>query len=154
MSSPDPLRELLLRQVDDTLKSWREAELHRTPKGGWVRTIRGALGMSAAALARRVGITPPGVRKLERAEADGTITLKSLNKLAEALNCDVRYALVPRKPLAEILYDRAKEVATSNVDPVAHTMALEAQGAGEEHRRREIETWARFFLNGSRRELW
>lgn len=96
----------------------------------------------------------PSVRKFEQAEADGAITLRSLHKLADALNCDLRYALVPRKPLAEILLDRAREVAKSNVDPVAHTMALEAQGVSEEHRRQQIESWTRRFLTGPRRELW
>ena len=153
MSSPE-LRDLLLRQVDESLRTWREAELSRLPKGGWVRTIRSALGMSTAALARRLGIKAPSVRKFEQAEADGAITLRSLQKLADALNCDLRYALVPRKPLAEILIDRAREVAKSNVDPVAHTMALEAQGVSEEHRHQQIETWTRRFLAGPRRELW
>jgi predicted DNA-binding mobile mystery protein A len=153
MSAPD-LRDLHLRQVDQSLRTWREAELSRPPKGGWVRTIRGALGMSTAALARRLGVKPPTVRKFEQAEADGAITLKSLQKLAEALNCEVRYALVPRKPLSEVIHDRAREVAKSNVDPVAHTMALEAQGVSEEHRRQEIEAWARLLLSGPRRDLW
>lgn len=154
MASSPELRDLLLKQVDESLRAWREAELPRPPKGGWARTIRSALGMSTAALARRLGIAASSVRQLEKSEADGAITLRSLEKLADALNCDVRYALVPRKPLPEVLLDRARDVAKSNVDPVAHTMALEAQGVSEEHRHREIEIWARHILRGSRRDLW
>ena len=154
MGSNQQFRELLLSQVEEFLVAWRKTELSRTPKGGWVRTIREALGMSTTALARRLGMTPPGARKLERAEVEGTITLNSLRKLADALNCDVRYALVPRKPLGEILHDRAEEVARAHIDPVAHTMSLEAQGVSEGHRDEQIKTWTRMLLSGSRRELW
>jgi len=66
------------------------------------------LGMSAAAFARRLGMSPAGVRKLEGAEASYTITLASLRKLAQALDCELQYALVPRTSLVQHVKDRAE----------------------------------------------
>lgn len=65
--------------------------------------------MSSNALGRRIGISAQGVRKLEIAEAEGTITLRTLSKLAHGLDCDVRYVLVPRTSLIEQVARRAQE---------------------------------------------
>jgi predicted DNA-binding mobile mystery protein A len=83
--------------------------------------------MTAAALARRLGMSNAGVRKLEKAEADEVITLASLRKLANALDCELQYALVPRTSLEQTLKQRALQVARDRLRPVAHSMSLEDQ---------------------------
>jgi predicted DNA-binding mobile mystery protein A len=72
------------------------------PPAGWLRAIRKALGMTSGVLAGRLGVTASGARKLERAEAADAITLGTLRRVAEALDCDLQYALVPRRPLREM----------------------------------------------------
>ena len=57
--------------------------------------------MSSAQLAKRMNVSPQFVRKLEKGEADDTITLASLRRVADALECKVVYALVPEKYLEE-----------------------------------------------------
>jgi len=47
------------------------------------------------------------VRKLEQAEANGTITLNTLARLAEGMDCEVHYVLVPRTRLVEQVLRRA-----------------------------------------------
>ena len=42
-----------------------------------------------------MGVTQPTVQRLELSEAEGAIQLKSLRRAAEALDCDLVYALVP-----------------------------------------------------------
>lgn len=70
------------------------------PRCGWTKTVRLAMGMSSTALGGRLDETRvQGVRKLEQAEADGTITLKTLARLVQGLNCEVCYVLVPRTSL-------------------------------------------------------
>lgn len=148
-------RDLLLMQVDESLERWQMAKLPKPPANGWIRTIRGALGMTAPALARRLGITQDGVRKLEKAEAEHRITLASLEKIAEALDCEVQYALVPRKPLPDMLMEQARRVAAAQLKPVAHTMALEDQAVEPSTTRKQVESWAKLLLNQrSRRDLW
>lgn len=80
------------------------------------------------ALGRRLGISHSGVRKLEQAEATDAITLASLRKLAQALDCELHYAFIPKRPLNKVIDDRALEVARERMRQVAHHMALEAQG--------------------------
>jgi len=120
-------RDLQLQQMDVLLKTWRAAQLSARPRSGWVRAVRESLGMSAAAFARRLGMSPAGVRKLEGAEASDTITLASLRKLAQPLDCELQYALVPRTSLVQQVKDRAEIVARERLRPIAHSMALEYQ---------------------------
>jgi predicted DNA-binding mobile mystery protein A len=145
---------LMLSQIDARLAPWRRQHAESPPRGGWLRAIREALGMSAAQLAKRLGIAQQAVAKLERNEAAGKITLASLERVARALGCRVTYAIVPEKPLAEMRRARALVLADSLIKPVAHTMELEAQGVSEKETRRQRKELADEFLRGSPRKLW
>lgn len=147
------LHRLQLRQLDATLEKWRISHLPGRPASGWVRAIRKTLGMSSSALAQRVHVSDSAIRKLEQSEADGAITLASLRRMAEALDCELQYALVPRKPLKDIMSERALEVARQHVGTVAHHMALESQSVDDEVVREQIKEVAEQLLRKPR-ELW
>ncbi len=147
-------RDLQLQQMDALLEAWRGSQLSARPRSGWVRAIREAMGMSAAAFARRLGMTPVGVRKLESSEASDTITLASLRKLAQALDCELRYALVPRTSLLQQVKDRAERVARERLSPIAHSMALEDQAVQVLQNKLQLELAIKDLIEGSRRELW
>lgn len=140
--------------MDALLETWRTAQLSARPRSGWVRAIRESLGMSAAAFARRLGMTPVGVRKLESAEASDAITLASLRKLAQALDCELQYALVPRNSLLQQVRDRAEIVARERLRPIAHSMALEDQAVQGPQNKLQLEAAIKELIEGSRRELW
>jgi predicted DNA-binding mobile mystery protein A len=101
------------------------------PRAGWIRTIREALGMTATQLARRMGVAQPTVTKLEQSEVAGRIQLDSLRRVAAALDCELVYALVPRRPLQEIVETRRRLVAGREYARAAHGLALE-DGLDEE----------------------
>lgn len=147
-------RDLQIQQMDALLETWRTAQLSARPRSGWVRAIRESLGMSAAAFARRLGMTPVGVRKLESAEASDAITLASLRKLAQALDCELQYALVPRNSLQQQVRDRAEMVARERLRPIAHSMALEDQAVQGPQSKLQLEVAIKDLIEGSRRELW
>jgi predicted DNA-binding mobile mystery protein A len=147
-------RDLQIQQMDALLETWRTAQLSARPRSGWVRAIRESLGMSAAAFARRLGMTPVGVRKLESAEASEAITLASLRKLARALDCELQYALVPRNSLQQQVRDRAEMVARERLRPIAHSMALEDQAVQGPQNKLQLEVAIKDLIEGSRRELW
>ena len=147
-------RDLQTQQMDALLETWRTAQLSARPRSGWVRAIRESLGMSAAAFARRLGMTPVGVRKLESAEASDAITLASLRKLAQALDCELQYALVPRNSLQQQVRDRAEIVARERLRPIAHSMALEDQAVQGPQNKLQLEAAIKELIEGSRRELW
>jgi predicted DNA-binding mobile mystery protein A len=95
-----------------------------------------------------------GVRKLEISEAEETITLASLRKLANALNCELKYALVPRTSLDNILTQRARQVAQDRHGPVAHSMALEDQSTDAAMSAVQLDLLTKEILAGSKRGLW
>ena len=122
------------------------------PRGGWINSIRTALGMSTADLAVRLGVTPSTVNRLEKSEARGTVNLESLSKVADVLNCDLVYALVPRVDLEELVRKQALEVAARRLKTTQATMALEQQAVQLEVLHKLIEQKARELAES--RTLW
>lgn len=110
--------------------------------------------MPATYLAKRLGIVQSSVHRLEISEAEETITLGSLRRVAEALGCELQYALVPRKTIAKTLDEQAKKVARERMAAVAHSMALEAQSTSAEAAETQMKEMAASLSQGSRRELW
>ena len=121
-------KQIQLQTLD---KHLAQVSVPETPSGGWIRAIRSGLGMSIQQLAARMGVAKQSVARLERNEADDSITLKSLRKAAEALNCRLVYVLVPNEDgLQGIVQKQALLKAKEIVSAVDHTMQLEAQGVG------------------------
>ena len=146
--------ELKLRQLDVTLSRWREADLPRRPPSGWLKAIREALGMPATHLARRLGVVTSTVTRLETSEADDNISLATLRRSAEALGCELHYALVPKQALADTLEARARQLAGRHMATISHSMALEAQSTSRETVDAQTRALAASMLKGSRRALW
>jgi predicted DNA-binding mobile mystery protein A len=118
--------------IDGRFQEWQPLRELARPSNGWIRAIREALGMSAAFLATRLGTTGSAVTRLEQSEAAERIQLGTLRRAADALGCDLVYLLVPRRPLAAVLADRAQDLARSHAAAVEQTMRLEDQGTGRE----------------------
>ena len=146
--------DLKRRQLDDALSRWRSAELPARPASGWLKAIRESLGMTATHVARRLGVTTSTLTRLETSEADDTISLATLRRAAEALGCELQYALVPRQTLAATLSARAEEVAHRRMAAISHSMALEAQSTSPETLAAQTRELAEDLLKGSRRALW
>lgn len=146
--------ELKLRQLDAALDRWRSADLPPRPPSGWIKAIREALGMTATYLAQRLGVTTSTVTRLETSEADDTISLATLRRAAEAVGCELHYALVPKQTLTDTLEARAAELARSRLAAISHTMALEAQSTSRETVEVQTRALAESLLKGSRRALW
>lgn len=146
-------RLLRLRQMDRATQAedWRA---NPPPRGGWIRNIRTALGMTTEQLARRLGVQQPRAVKIEQAEPDGAITIRQMRKVAEALGCEFHYALIPKRPLSETVDAQATAAATATARTIAHTMALEDQRPDEAFVREQVETAKRELLAGRWSRLW
>lgn len=99
----------------------------RRPSRGWIRAVRETLGMTTRQLAERLGVKQPTLTELEKSEANGNITVKSLERAAEALGCRLVYALVPVKPLTDTIEERALQLARRKLAAVEQSMRLEDQ---------------------------
>ena len=67
----------------------------------WSRTIREAIGLPVVSLAQRLEISQQAATKLEQNESAGTISIARLESLANALDCELVYGFIPRRPLVE-----------------------------------------------------
>lgn len=97
-----------LAELDRQFCEFARLQRAAMPRCGWTKTIRLAMGMSSHALGTRLGMTAQGIRKLEQGEANGTISLNSLGKLAQGLDCDVHYIFIPRTSLIEQVIRRVR----------------------------------------------
>ncbi|MGA0608419.1 mobile mystery protein A [Phenylobacterium sp. VNQ135] len=147
------LNSLARWALDVQLKPLRALDPLIRPERGWIRAIREALGMTTGQFAKRLGVSQPRVAALERAEANEVVTLKSLRHAAEALDCELVYALVPKKPLEDVVRDRARLLADLQLARTNHTMRLENQGVSKQRMERAREALAEELLRNDRR-LW
>jgi predicted DNA-binding mobile mystery protein A len=142
----DDLNESAMRFLSD----WRSRPVR--PDRGWLRTIREALGLTLEQVGSTAKMKRQSLNELERAEASEKITLASLRRVAEAMGCELVYAILPKsgnfKDLAERIAQqktdsaeqKAREQATKFVRDVDQTMALEGQSTGRTKERIAEET--------------
>ncbi|MHB1538834.1 MAG: mobile mystery protein A [Solirubrobacteraceae bacterium] len=140
------------RELDRKLAAARLAPIEARPRAGWIKAIRGALGMSQAALAGRLEVSSAAVSKLERAEREGGITIGKLGEVAQALDCRLVYALVPNSTLEQAVLVEARSEAARLLGHVTRTMALEAQDIDVERQVEAVERYAQHLLSSGR--LW
>lgn len=149
----DKQAALARKNLDKRLTPLR-AERIMTPSRGWTRAIRESLGMTTRQLAARMGVAPSRVPAIEKAEATGAITLKTLRETAQALDCQLVYAFVPIKPLDDILFDQAERKVRNELAHLNHTMRLENQAVNvddlEGQKRRIVADYLAHFS----RKLW
>jgi len=135
------IRAVGRQQLDRRLEEVRRiTPILQRPANGWVSALRSALGMSQEDLAKRIGVSRQAVSQLEQRELDGSITLNALRQAAEALGGQLAYILVPDRPIAKTLGERAYRIARQMVTSVRHSMRLEDQETDSdlEQRAREL----------------
>ena len=87
--------------------------------------------MTAEQLAKRLGIKQPSVVAMEQSEIKGSIELATLRRVAEALDCRLIYAFVPKTTLEHTVRERARSWARRRRAAVEHSMLLENQKVEE-----------------------
>jgi len=148
------LKQLRLEQVQASTAAYSDLTHRRPPPRGWLKAIRESLGITERQQAERLGITGSTLHKSELAEAEERITLGQLRKLADGLDCELVYALVPRKPLTQVIEERARAIALREVSGVAHTMSLEDQRPAHDRLRKQVEQRTAELLRGRWSDLW
>lgn len=140
--------------LDRKLDAIRASGILERPQRGWIKAIREALGMTTAQFGRRMGVSQPRAVNVEQAELTGKITMESLQRAAEALNCRLVYALVPHESLEAQVEERARTLAQRHIEAVSHSMALEDQRARDEDTREQLERLIQKLLNAPGSKLW
>jgi predicted DNA-binding mobile mystery protein A len=147
-------QKMMRNQVQADLNDLAGLVKKPIPRLGWMRLIRQALGMASRQLAKRLECSPSNIRALERREKNGSITLESLNRAAQAMNCRCVYFFVPNKPFDQLLEDQAHAIAKKHLSTVGHSMELEMQGLSAQQKEQQENDLAQELLRGNPKELW
>lgn len=124
------------------------------PNEGWLRTLRKALHMSGAQLARRLGVTRALIAQTEKAELTGSVTIKKMQEIAEAMDCRFVYAVLPKTSVQEIITTQATKKAKAYVDKTSKHMALEDQSLDRNQIEFELRRLAQEMSKTPPRDLW
>ncbi len=147
-------RNLQRKQLSEKLMKMRKVMDEPRPKKGWIKAIRTALEMTSTELAKRLGVSQARVIMLEQAESSDAITLKSLRKVAKALECELVYALVPRNSLDVEFEQQIDLVAKSQILSLQHNMELEKQGISQKSQKRQLKELRNVMLKKPPKKLW
>jgi predicted DNA-binding mobile mystery protein A len=144
------LKQIQLQNLDNHFKKMC---FETKPKNGWIKTIRQALSMPLAFVANKLNISEQSVNQLENNEAFETISLKSLRRLAEAIDCELHYAIIPReRSLQKIIKKRAEFKARLIIKEVNKTMELEDQKI--ENSENSVKLLTKDFAENLNKNLW
>lgn len=132
-------KKLQLQQLNSKMLAYASVKNVAMPPTGWLKAIRLALGISARQLGNKLGITKQGVGVMEKREAEGAITIKSLREAARALDMELVYGFVPNDGSLDALIERrAAKLAEEIVLRTSASMRLEDQENSHERLQRAI----------------
>ena len=127
--------ELIREQLNETLKQFSNIASINRPSRGWIRAIRDALGMNMRQFADRLGVSKSRIPRIEQDELTGSLTLKTMNRVADELDCIFVYGFVPRTSLNGTVKNQAKAIASKRMNRIMHTMNLEGQGLSSKNQK-------------------
>ena len=148
-------KALQIQQLDGKIQAFASLQKVAIPPSGWVKAIRSALGITLLQLGKKMSITKQSVQSIEQREKEGTITLKSLKEVAQAMDMQLVYGFIPKDGSLEMLIDKkAKELATKIVMRTSNTMKLEDQENSKKRLEKSIEERAIAIKNEMPKILW
>lgn len=148
-------QHLRLQQLNDKMKLFSAIRKVSVPPAGWVKAIRTALGMSLRQLGNKLGVSKQNVQSMEKREQEGTISIKALKEVAQAMDMQLVYGFVPKDgSLNDLIEKRATMLATEIVMRTAHTMNLEDQANSKKRIARAIKERTEFIKNEMPGMLW
>jgi len=148
------LSVIQLRQFEERLEKFRQLASVDPPKDGWINALRQALGITTEQLAGRMGVTRQAVLQVEAAERKRQVTWASLRKAADAMDCEVVFALVPRGSINQVLLRQGRRQAEKHIARVSHSMKLDAHIVGPDEEAQQVEELAAHLAAERSRGLW
>lgn len=145
---------LQIKQLDQRIKIFKKTEPFLFGNG-WINDVRVALGMSMEQFGKKMKMTAQGVRELERREKNGSISLKNLDKAAQALGLKLSYGFYnPGHNLEGLINHHSRRVAEKIVSRTHRTMQLENQANSKARLKRAIKEKAVELANKKAKIIW
>ena len=133
------MKDMSLRYLDKKIYSF-VADASSSFAGGWIRSVRHSISMPCKIFADRLGANLSYIHQLEEIEISGKIGLDTLRKAADALDCHLVYAFVPKSgSFKKMLSSMAEKVARKEMKKLQHTMRLEAQGLDQDEFEEQVQ---------------
>ena len=85
-------------QVDERLEPFLTSQIKpaNTDSMLWIKTVREAFGLTLDTASQKANVSRNTFWKFEQSERAGTISLNTLRKSAEAMDCELIYAIRPK----------------------------------------------------------
>ncbi|MDR3328814.1 MAG: mobile mystery protein A [Prevotellaceae bacterium] len=146
---------LQIQQLDRKMLAYAPLRKVVPPPMGWIKTIRMVVGMSMQQLGSKLNITKQSVQHIEKREQEGAITLKALREVANALDMQLVYGLLPKDGSLDALLSRkAKALAQQVVLRTSNTMKLEQQENSKSRIEKAVQERAVELKNTMPKALW
>ena len=145
------------RFIEESLDPIKALVTRPRPRSGWLKAIRGSLGLTSRRLAARLHTDMAAVLRMEAREVKGTVTLESLDRVAREMGCRLVYAIVPESKfgsLEAILNERARALARDLAKDVSFRMKLESQGVDSPKTDAQVERLAHKLKEDLDSRLW
>lgn len=148
-------KKILLQHLDKKLKPFSGCELVVIPDEGWINAIRTTLNITLEQLGRKLKITKQGVKRIEKSEAAGTITIKSLKDVASALELKFVYGFIPLDGSFDSLLERkSRNLAEKIIHRTNHNMMLEDQQIESESLKNAIDELTQELKYEFKKNIW
>lgn len=146
--------KLIRKQLDTKLSRFNPLRDVIPPPKGWIRAIRDALGMTGEQLANRLEVNKQRVARIESDEHKGNLTIKTMERVAEALDCVFVYGFVPRHSLEQTVKNQAERIAQKRVNRVSHTMKLEKQQLNQSEEQASLADTVDSLVSAPPKDFW
>lgn len=124
-------KNLSRKQLDQKLNGFKPMLNITVPKGGWIKSIRQALGMTTTVLAKRINVDQSRISRIESAEESLEVKLSTLQKVADGLGVKFVYGFVTENDLESLIREQSYKVAKERLRRIDHSMKLEMQGVSK-----------------------
>lgn len=153
MPIKNTIQHQLRRQVNEAIAV---IPVNALPPLGWLATVRKALGISGQAAMKRAQISKAELYRIEKAEREGSLTLKTLRSMAHALGCELHYAVLPQHGLTveQALYQQARQQAEAILAITDTHMKLENQATSVQELERQVDELTRQLMAELPAWLW
>lgn len=121
--------------------------------GEQIKGIRTALGMTQQQLAERTGFPQSMIANIENGKHEN-MGLLTIQKLAEALDCESLVQVSPRKSIKDTLDEQSTRIAQKIVSMSSGSAAIEMQFVSQKSRDEQIALLKKDLLNKHRSSLW
>ncbi len=120
-------QKTIRRQVSKKLEALTSFKKQAQGVRSWSKYIREALGMTITQMAKRMKLAQSTMTESEKQEEMGTLTMSKLKKMADALDCDLVYAFVPRTSIEDTVEKQAMKKVLKSMKEASVHMSLEDQ---------------------------